>query len=118
MTEEEIQAYLDDNGYPPHVAAGGRAGLIRRYREFVDEVARGYEYSLQDYRRDLDGRAVIQLVGAGDEVLDADERLNGLLVNREARVWESAPGEPFWDFGHPAEVRGGLLRQMKAEGLI
>jgi len=38
MTDEEIVGYLDDNGYPPHIVAGGRAGLIARWKQFVEEV--------------------------------------------------------------------------------
>ena len=118
MTDDELRAYLDSNGYPDHVIEGGREGLISRYREFVAEAARGYEYSLQDYRRDLDGRALIHMIEADDEVRDEDELLNAVLVNREVRVWESAPDNPFWDFGYPETVRGPLMRQIKAAGLL
>lgn len=118
MTDEDVQQYLADNGYPEHVVAGGRAGLVKRYREFVDEVERGYDYSLQDYRRDLDGRAILHMIDADDEVADCDQRLNSALVNREVRVWESAPGDPFWDFGYPANTRGWLLRGLQSDGLV
>ena len=116
MTDDELRDYLDSNGYPDHVIEGGREGLIARYRQFVAEVERGYEYSLQDYRRDLDGRALIHMLEADDQVRAEDELLNSLLVDRETRVWESAPDNPFWDFGYPAAVRGPMLRHLKAEG--
>ena len=118
MTEEELQQYLEDSGAPPHVVAAGSQGLFRRYREFVAEVEKGYEYSLQDYRRDLDGRAIIHLIEADSEVAEADERLAGMLTECDVRVWESAPGDPFWDFGFPRNARGWLLRGLKSEGLI
>ncbi len=118
MTDDEIRAYLEDNGYPPHVVEAGREGLIRRYLQFVDEVERGYEYTLQSYRHDLDGRAILEMAGVSDEIRDADERLARLLVQPEIRVWESLAGEPFWDFGFPANARGSMLRGLRTEGLL
>lgn len=118
MTDAEIQQYLDDNGYPRHVVEGGLPGLIDRYRKFVAEVERGYEFSIFDYRNDLDGRAIIELIGAGDQVRDLDARLEHMLTAREKRVWESAPGEPFWDFGYPRNARGDLLRDLQSEGFL
>ena len=74
MRDEEIRDYHDDNGYPPHIVAGGADGLIRRWQEFVTEVEAGYRYGLEDYRNDLDLRGVIELVGLGEntEVERAD----------------------------------------------
>lgn len=115
MTDAEIQQYLADNGYPRHVVEGGRAGLIQRYREFVQEVERGYEFSIFDYRNDLDGRAIIRLIGADAEVKELDERLEAMLTDREKRVWESAPGDPFWDFGYPKNARGDLAEDLESE---
>jgi len=117
MTDHEIQQYLEDNGYPKHVVEGGGEGLLKRYRKFVEEVERGYQFSIFDYRNDLDGRAILRLVEMEDEVSDLDERLDKMLEHREVRVWESAPDEPFWDFGYPKNARGELLQDLKSEGL-
>jgi hypothetical protein len=119
MTEAEIQNYLSENGYPKHVVEGGRAGLVKRYRKFVEEVERGYDFSIFDYRNDLDGRAIIRLIGAEDDedVRQIDERLEKMLVDQDKRVWESAPGAPFWDFGYPKNAKGDLLQDLKSEGL-
>ena len=35
MTDDEITGYLEDNGYPPHIVRAGRAGLVKRWQEFV-----------------------------------------------------------------------------------
>jgi hypothetical protein len=118
VTDAEIQSYLADNGYARHIVEAGRGGLLRRYREFVEEVERGYDFSLLDYRNDLDGRAIIHLVGLDAEVAALDERLNAALDHREVRIWESAPGDPFWDFGYPRNTRGLLLRGLRQEGLV
>jgi hypothetical protein len=73
---------------------------------------------LEDYRNDLDVRGVIALVGLGEEAREADERLERMLTAREVRVWESGPGEPFWDFGYPRNAAPALLEDLKAEGLL
>jgi hypothetical protein len=116
--DAEIVEYLRDNGYPEYLCREGKAGLINRWRQFVEDVERGYEYGLEDYRNDLDFRGVIALFGLDAEVADADERLERMLVDREARVWESAPGNPFWDFGYPENATARLRRDLEAAGLM
>src|SRR5579872_1554036 len=118
MSIDRVREYLEDNGYPRHLVEGGREGLIRRWREFVDEVERGYKHGLEDYRNDLDLRMIIELAEAGDpEVVALDERLKKMLVPIEKRLWESGPGTPFWDFGYPSNASGQLLRDLRSEGI-
>src|SRR2546428_13874852 len=110
MSDAEIQAYLRENGYPEHVVRGGKAGLVRRWREFVEQVERGYSLGLEDYRNDLDGRAILALAGGEDDQVRAlDERLKTTLIGSDVRVWESAAGDPFWDFGYPRNAGEDLL---------
>lgn len=111
-----VDEYLRENGYPEHVVREGRAGLIRKWREFVERVERGYSLGLEDYRNDLDVRAILAQAGAEDnEVLTLDERFKKLLIHREKRVWESAPGDPFWDFGYPGNAGPDLLEDLKED---
>ena len=118
MTDAEIQQYLGDNGYPEHIVREGRAGLIRRWREFVQQVERGYALGLEDYRNDLDVRAILELAGGEDEEMGLlDTRLRAMLTATTVRVWESAAGDPFWDFGYPRNAAGELLDELRAEGL-
>ena len=119
MTSEEIVRYLRDNGYPEHLVRAGKEGLVRRWREFVEQAEHGYSLGLEDYRNDLDIRAILRLAGAeGDpEVAALDRRLKALLVATEQRVWESAPGDPFWDFGYPGNAAGELIDGLREEGL-
>jgi hypothetical protein len=117
VTEREIRQFLEDNGYPAHVVGGGRDYLLRRYREFVDEVERGYQYGLHEYRHDLDLRGAIAMLGLDADVHDPDERLAAMLVATGNRIWESMPGEPFWDFGYPRNASGRLLEQLRSAGL-
>jgi hypothetical protein len=114
-----VENYLRENGYPEHLVREGRAGLIRRWREFVEQVERGYSLGLEDYRNDLDLRAIIALAKAEDDEIRAlDARLEKLLTARTTRVWESASGDPFWDFGYPKNAGPDLLEDLRTEGLI
>lgn len=119
MSELEITQYLHDNGYPEHICRAGKDGLLAKWRKFVDEVERGYRLGLEDYRNDLDLRAILALIEAdGDELDDLDSRLQAMLIGHETRVWESAPDDPWWDFGYPKNARGELLGDLRAEELI
>jgi len=117
MTDNEMAAYLRDNGYPEHVVRAGRAGLIDRWRKFVEEVEHGYKLGLEDYRNDLDLRGIIAMLGLDDEVRELDQRFESLLTARDVRVWESTATNPFWDFGYPANASHQLLEDIKNEGL-
>lgn len=117
MTEEEIIAYLEDSGFPPHIVAAGSQGLLRRWNEFVAEVEAGYRYGLQEYRHDLDLRGAIALLELDSQVAAADERFSALLTNTDVRVWESGGDAHWWDFGYPRNAQGYLLRGLRAEGL-
>jgi len=117
MTDAEIQSYLRDNGYPEHIVREGRAGLIRRWRDFVVEVERGYSLGLEDYRNDLDIRGIIALAGAEDDDVRAlDDRLSKLLIATHIRIWESSPNGA-WDFGYPANAGQQLITDLREEDL-
>jgi len=115
MTDSELVEYLRENGYPEHICRAGRAGLLAKWTAFVDEVERGYKLGLEDYRNDLDLRAILALAGLDASADDA--RLRRLLTATDKRVWESSPGDPFWDFGYPKNASGELLEDLKAEAL-
>jgi hypothetical protein len=64
MTDSEVEAYLRENGYPEHVVRDGKQGLLLGWRQFVEQVEKGYTLGLEDYRNDLDVRAILRLAGA------------------------------------------------------
>jgi len=66
MTEAQVRHYLSENGYPEHIVREGRAGLLRRWREFVEHAERGYPLGIEDYRNDLDVPGIIALAQADD----------------------------------------------------
>ena len=117
MTDEQMVAYLRENGYPEHVVRAGRVGLINRWRKFVESVEQGYKFGLEDYRNDLDLRGIIAMVGLDGEVQELDRRFEAMLTDREKRVWETSAGAPFWDFGYPRNARTEFLNDLKKEGL-
>jgi len=117
MTDPEITQHLRERACPEHIWRAGREGLIRRWEAFVAEVERGYPLGLDDYRNDLDTRALIAEVGLENEVRDADERFRRLLTATGTRVWESAPGNPFWDFGYPLNSSGELREELRSARL-
>jgi hypothetical protein len=117
MTDEEMTAYLRENGYPEHVIRAGRQGLIERYAKFVAEVERGYRFGLEDYRNDLDLRGIIAMLGLDSQVADLDRRFEAMLIHRDKRVWESSATAPFWDFGYPSSTGTLFLDDIQNEGL-
>ena len=118
MTDEEMAAYLRENAYPEHLVQGGRAGLIERWRKFVQEVERGYKFGLEDYRNDLDLRGIIALLGLDDQVRDLDQRFEVMLTDRQVRVWETSAGDPPWDFGFPKNAGPKLMEDIRNEGFV
>jgi hypothetical protein len=117
MTDQEMAAYLRESGYPEHVVRAGRQGLIERWRRFVEEAEQGYRFGLEDYRNDLDLRGIIRIVGLDSQVSELDRRFEALLTDRAKRVWESAPGDPDWDFGYPRNAGHQLMEDIQNEGL-
>lgn len=117
MTDAEMATYLRENGYPEHIVRAGSAGLIERWRKFIEEVERGYRFGLEDYRNDLDLRGIIAMLGLDAEVADLDRRFEAHLTARDKRVWESSAADPFWDFGYPSNAGSQLLQDLAAEGL-
>ena len=118
MKSDPVQKFLRDNKYPAHLVKEGGAGLVRRWREFVEQVEKGYTLGLEDYRNDLDVRAIIERAEAeDDEIRLLDLRLKKMLTGKKKRVWESGTGDPFWDFGYPKNARGELLEGLREAGL-
>jgi hypothetical protein len=119
MTDAQIRHYLSENGYPEHIVREGCAGLLRRWREFIEQVERGYLLGIEDYRNDLDVRGIIALAKADDTEIHAlDARLRELLIATDVRVWESGPDNAFWDFGYPSNAGADLLEDLRREKLL
>ena len=118
MNDQEITDYLLENGYPEHIVRAGPAGLIERWRKFVEEVEGGYKSGLEDYRKELDIRGILAMFSLDYRVRDLDQRFEATLIDTDKRLWESSPADPFWDFGYPQNASKTLLEDIRKEGLI
>lgn len=119
MTEAEIKAFLKKGGYPDQLIKGGSKVLIDKYEKFVEEVEKGYGLNLEDYRNDLDLRALISRLGlqAGVEALDA--RFRACLVMSEESIWDCEDNpDAFWLHAYPRDARRDLLEDLRAEGFV
>jgi len=58
------------------------------------------------------------MVGLDDAVQELDRRFEAQLTDRQTRVWETAAGDPSWDFGYPANAGAQLREDLKSEGLL
>ncbi len=107
----------------------GPAGLIERWRKFVEEVERGYKSGLEDYRKELDIRGILAMLDVARApglprressrrlLQDLDNRLEATLIARDKRVWESSAADPFWDFGYPRNACNRFMEDIRKEGL-
>ena len=69
---DPVREYLRDKGCAEHVVKGGFGGLVRDWESTVASIVRGYEFGLDDYLNDLDGR---QLISEVMEIADPPSRL-------------------------------------------
>ena len=119
MTDAEVKEFLKECGYPEHIIQGGRKGLIQKWEKFVNEVQNGYSLNLEDYRNDLDLRAIIGQLGLQSDVEDADRRFRRLLVFTEESVWDCDDNpDAFWLYGYPKNATGDLLDDLRNEGFV
>lgn len=116
MKDTEVKALLKEQGFPEHVWKSGKKGIIERWEKFVSEVEAGYRLHLEDYRNDLDLRAIIARVGLEKDAADADRRLRSCLVFSADSVWDCEITEAWWIFGYPKNAKGDLLKDLKAQG--
>lgn len=113
---DPVRSRLRERGAPEHIVREGGEGLIRRWRDFVGQVEKGYPLGLDDYRNDLDMRTLIAFAGIEAEVSREDDRLRTLLAGDQA-VWESDCPGAFWVRGYPRNAQGELRDDLIAEGL-
>lgn len=119
MSEAEVKAFLKENGYPEHLVKGGKKGLIASYEKFVDTVEKGYSLNLEDYRNDLDLRALLSRLGLQADVEDADKRFRKCLVFSSESVWDCEDNpDAFWLYGYPRNAKDDLLDDLRNEGFL
>ena len=90
-THTQIADYL-----PEHL---DRAGLIDRYRKFVEQVEHGYKLGLVDYRNDLDLLGILASSITKSKTSTAASKPTSPTAPSASQ--ETSPGDPPWDFGYP-----------------
>lgn len=121
MNDKELKAFLSEGGYPEHIVKGGRKGLLAKYEKFVAEVEAGYSLTLDDYRNDLDLRAIIHRAGLDSHktVVELDKRLRKALHFCGNAIWECEQNpQAFWIFGVPKKAKGGLKKDLRGAGYL
>lgn len=125
MLDDPVRALLSARGVAPHVVAGGLDGLVLRWESVAAEVARGYEFSPEDWCNDLDARLLLHLakeVAAAtdwariaERVDRADERLRQATLAKPECVYGAAAAaadgftadEHWWYWRWPAAPDAG-----------
>jgi hypothetical protein len=102
---DPVRRYLKKRGVRPDLVEGGLPGLIARWQTIVDEVARGYKLTLDDYLNDMDVRDIIAGALAVAEAKErrtieeplarADEKFQA-ATNLENPVNPANPPESWW----------------------
>jgi hypothetical protein len=118
MKDADVKQLLKAEGYPEHVWKSGKKGLIEKWARFVAEVEAGYSLTLEDYRNDLDLRAIIAKVEMDGDVAALDERFRQCLVFSAKPVWECDQPNAFWIYGYPKNAKGDLKKDLRAEGFL
>lgn len=117
MTPEEIEQFLRMRGCPEGVWKGGRRWLIQRWKDFVEEVERGYcpNCMIEDYWNDLDTRELIHAIGSSGEVEGFDKRFAAMLTSTEIKHWHADRNTDydFWNYGYPKNASGLFLEDIK-----
>ena len=121
MSDPDLENYLRDNGYPEHIVRDGRPGLIARWRKFVEQVEKGYAFGLEDYRNDLDVRAIIELAGAVDDQVTADGCAISGAAHRDQRARVGIRAQRSVGFSLATASRNAgaeLIKGLREEGLL
>jgi hypothetical protein len=116
LTPKQIEEYLKAR-CPEHVWRGGREGLVQGWKDFVEEVERGYcpRCLIEEYWNDLDTRELIHDIGCDGEVEDLDKRFAAMLTATEIKHWHTDRDSDydFWNYGYPKNAAGFFLEEVK-----
>jgi hypothetical protein len=117
MTDEQAKKYLKDRGCPEFVWSSGREGLVQRWKDFVEEVEKGYcpNCLLEEYWNDLGTRELIHDIGCDSQVKDIDARFAAMLTATRVKHCHTdrATDYDFWNFGYPKNATGYFLTSIK-----
>ena len=130
-TEDPVRNFLRNRGCPGHVINGGLHGLAENWESTIQAVKKGYNFGLDDYLNDLDGRQLLEeaLAVAPKEqkeaflkrVHHADELMKSLVESTERCLWGEevaeaegwTPKKNWWYFSKPINATPELLSEIE-----
>jgi hypothetical protein len=126
-----IREYLEQKGCAEHVVKGGLEGLIETWEVVVNEVAHGYDLTLDDYLNDMDGRQLIEEViphaskASHKALIKKLHRLDAILKTlvepRENSLWGNNSAQEhgwtrekhWWYFSQPKQPGPDLRAELE-----
>ena len=130
---DPVREYLRGKGCADHVVKGGFGGLVRAWESTVASIVRGYEFGIDDYLNDLDGRQLISEIVAiadaasrlkyEDRVRRSDERVRKVLRATGECLWGDADAKRhgwsadknWWYFSVPKTAGPELLVALNSD---
>jgi hypothetical protein len=128
---DPVREYLRGKGCAQHVVKGGLEGLVAAWENTVNSVVQGYEFGLDDYLNDLDGRQLISEVmpldhvvsGLKERVCRADERMMKAVRPAGECLWGNAAAarhkwsaeKNWWYFSAPKTAGPELLIDLNGD---
>ena len=102
--------------------------MIAAWREFSDEIDRGYRFTIYDFTNDLSVRKLLDQVVAvlpegavkgwvEREIETADARYRE-ATHEVASPIQGGPGAPWWYFRVPNRIEGELAADLTKDGRI
>ena len=128
---DPVRTYLRERGSTQHVVDRGLEGLVGDWEKTVESILQGYDFGLDDFLNDLDGRQLISELMAlnegsfgrryQDRIRRADERMRQAVRFTSRCIWgeEAAaehgwsPDRNWWYFSEPKTASRELLKDLK-----
>ena len=135
LVRDAVHSYLVTRGCAPHVVRAGLVGLLERWRDVVEGIEQGRDGTLDEWRDDMDLRAILAgALAAADprerqaaalRLDDADERFR-LVTLACPCVWGAEIAATngwraawqWWYFRRPTLPGSALRGEMPRAGLV
>ena len=130
---DAVREFLKQKGAAEHVVRDGLTGLVQSWERVVESVRSGYDFGLDDYLNDMDGRQLLDealLVVASerqwlDRVRRADEAMKRLVRSTSRCLWGKknasqhgwSPEKNWWYFSVPIASGLELTEDLKKKDL-
>jgi hypothetical protein len=130
---DAVREFLKKKGAAEHVVRDGLAGLVQSWERVVEYVKSGYDFGLDDYLNDMDGRQLLdealQAVPSDRTLLErvrrADEAMKRLVRSTGRCLWGKksasqhgwSPEKNWWYFSVPIAAGPELTEDLNKKDL-